>query len=175
MNRYSSSLVGDQRGVAAVEFAIIAPVLMMLLGGVTDFGLVKFGKSQLANGVAQAVQYALLQGAGVSAANIRAMVQAGAIRAGLAPVVTVTVTGPKCYCVSGTPATLAAVPPPTALSGSNTCTGTCPLPEVAPGAFVVITASFVYVPLMPFYSQMASMALSGTVTTVSETVTVRLQ
>jgi len=141
-------------------------VLLMLLGGVTDFGLVKFGKSQLANGLAQAVQYALLQGAGVSVANIKAMVQAGAIRAGLAPVVTVTVTGPACYCVKGEPAIL--VTPSTALSGTNTCTGTCPSPEVAPGAFVIIAASFVYVPLMPFYSRMAN-------TTVAETVTVRLQ
>jgi Flp pilus assembly protein TadG len=159
-------LAGNQRGVAAVEFAIIAPVLLMLLGGVTDFGLVQVGKSQLVNGVAQAVQYALLQGAGVSAATVKTMVQTGAIRAGLVPAVTVTVTGPACYCVAGKPAAL--VLPSTPLSGSNTCTGTCPSPEAAPGAFVTIASSFVYQPLMPFYSKMAA-------TTVSETVTVRLQ
>lgn len=166
MNGSRSSLAGNQRGVAAVEFAIIAPVLLMLLGGVTDFGLVMFGKSQLANGLAQAVQYALLQGAGVSAASVKTMAQNGAILAGLVPGVTVTVTGPACYCVAGKPAAL--VTPSTPLSASHTCTGICPAPEVAPGAFVTIAASFVYVPLMPFYSKMAA-------TTVSETVTVRLQ
>jgi Flp pilus assembly protein TadG len=166
MNGHRSSWAGHRRGVAAVEFAIIAPVLLMLLGGITDFGLVMFGKSQLANGLAQGVQYALLQGASVTAANITTAVQNGASRAGLAPTVTVTVTGPACYCVTGTPAAL--VTPSTALSGSSTCTGTCPTPEMAPGAFVTVAASFVYVPLMPFYSKLAT-------TTVSETVTVRLQ
>jgi Flp pilus assembly protein TadG len=166
MSGHRSSRAYDRRGVAAVEFALIAPVLLMVLAGITDFGLVEFGKSQLANGLAQGVQYALLQGASVTAANITTVVQAGASRAGLAPAVTVTVTGPACYCVSGTPAAL--VTPSTALSASYTCTGTCPSPEVAPGVFVTIAATFVYAPVMPLYSQLAS-------PTVHETAIARLK
>jgi Flp pilus assembly protein TadG len=166
MNGYRSSLVGDQRGVAAVEFALIAPVLLLLLGGVTDFGLVMFGKSQLANGVAQGIQYALLQGPSVSAAAVSTMVVNGSSRSGLAATVTVTITGPACYCVSGTPAALVSSSPP--LSASYTCTGTCPSPEMAPGVFLTIAASFVYQPLTPFYRQLAN-------ATVHETVTARLK
>jgi Flp pilus assembly protein TadG len=166
MNTTGSAWLGDRRGIAAVEFAIIAPVLLMLLGGVTDFGLIMTGKSQLANGVAQAIQYALLQGPSVTAATVQAMVQSGSARAGLANAVTVVVTGPACYCVKGFPAVLAT--PSTALTGTFSCNGSCTAPAVAPGAFMTVTASYVYQPLMPFYSQLSS-------TTISETIMVRLQ
>ncbi len=166
MNGHRSSWAGDQRGVAALEFALVAPVLLLLLGGVTDFGLIMSGKSQLANGVAQGVQYALLQGPGVSAANVKAMVQTGSSRSGLKASVTATITGPACYCVAGQPAALVTSSP--ALSASYACTGTCPSPAMAPGVFVTIAASYVYQPLMPFYSKLAN-------TTVHETATARLQ
>lgn len=170
MNGRAPSLTGNRRGVAAVEFALIAPVLMLLLGGVIDFGLALAGRSQLANGVAQGVQYALLTGPSVvgtgSASNtVQSVVKAAALRSGVTGTVTVTVVGPRCYCVSGQPATLGTAP--NLLSGTYTCTGTCTSPSMAPGAFVIITASYVYQPLMP---------LSQLVTpTLSETVTVRLQ
>jgi Flp pilus assembly protein TadG len=166
MNVPRSSWIGDRRGLAAIEFALVAPVLLALLGGTIDFGLVMSGKSQLANGIAQGVDYALLQGSSVTAASVKAMVQNGSSRSGLTPSVTVTITGPACYCVSGQPASL--VTPSAALSPSYTCTGTCPSPAAAPGAFLTITASYVYQPLMPFYSQISN-------TTVSEKATVRLQ
>jgi len=166
VNKHLTSWAGDRRGIAAVEFALVAPVLLLLLGGVTDFGLVMVGKSQLANGLAQGVQYALLQGPGVAAASVNAMVQAGAARAGMATTVTVTVTGPACYCVSGTPAALVTSTP--ALSASYACTGTCSSPAMAPGVFVTIAASYKYQALMPFYSNLAN-------TTVAQTVRARLQ
>jgi Flp pilus assembly protein TadG len=141
-------------------------VLLFFLGGLVDFGLLTVGQSQLANGVAQAAQYALLQGPGVAAANVQAMVQSGSARAGLTATVTAVISGPACYCVTGEPAAL--VTPSTALTGTFTCTGTCPTPEVAPGAFLTIKASYVYQPLMPFYSKLAN-------TIVPESATVRLQ
>jgi Flp pilus assembly protein TadG len=166
MNITGRTWVDDHRGVAALEFAIVAPVLLMLLAGTTDFGLIRAGKSQMANGVAQGIEYAFLQGPSVTAANVIAMVQAGAIRAGLTNTVTVVVTGPACYCVTGFPAAL--VTPSVALSGTYTCTSTCASPEVAPAPFMIVTASYVYQPLLPFYSKLAT-------PTVSETITVRLQ
>jgi Flp pilus assembly protein TadG len=172
MNRHAPALTGNRRGVAAVEFAIIAPVLLLLLGGVVDFGLALATRSQLANGVAQGVQYALLTGPSVTGTSVQSVVRAAALRSGVTGTVTVTTTdssaahhaGPACYCVGGEPATLSAY---ATMSGTYTCTGTCPSPDMAPGVFLVITASYVYQPLMP---------LSQLVTpTLSETVTVRLQ
>ena len=159
-----------QRGAAAVEFALVAPVLLLLLGGVTDFGGVMAAKSQLANGLAQGVQYALLTGPSVSGATVRGIVRTGAANAGLGPVVSAIVTGPACFCPSGSPVVLSKTF--TALSVTYTCTGTCPVtpsqPVASPQAFMIVTASFTYSPLMPFYSGLAS-------PTVSETVTVKLQ
>jgi Flp pilus assembly protein TadG len=156
----------DRRGVAAIEFAIVAPVLLMMLAGITDFGLIRAGKSQMANGIAQGLEYAFLQGPSVTAANVISMIQAGAARAGLANTVTVVVIGPACYCVTGFPAAL--VTPSTALSGTYTCTNTCTAPSVASAPFMTVTASYVYQPLLPFYSKLATPK-------VAETMTVRLQ
>jgi Flp pilus assembly protein TadG len=166
MNITRPPWVDDRRGVAALEFAIVAPVLLMLLAGITDFGLLRTAKSQMANGVAQGIAYALLQGPSVTAANLTSMVQTGSARAGLSNTVTVVVTGPACYCVTGFPAALATSTP--ALSASYTCTGTCTSPAVAPAPFVTVQASFVYQALLPFYSKLAT-------PTVSETISVRLQ
>ncbi|MEA2741604.1 MAG: hypothetical protein QOH05_4911 [Acetobacteraceae bacterium] len=166
MNRPGASWCNDKRGVAAVEFAIVAPLMLIFLGGITDFGLLTASRSQLANGIAQGVQYALLQGPGATATIVSAMVRTGSTRAGLGPAVTVVVSGPACYCVTTTPALL--VMPATALSATLTCPGTCPAPAAPPGTFVIITASYVYQSLMPYYSQLAN-------PTISQTVTVRLQ
>ncbi len=158
--------LNDRRGLAAVEFALVAPFLLMLLGGAADFGLVMSGKSQLANGVAQGVQYALMKGPSVSAAAIRTAVQGAAARSGVAGTVTVTVTGPACYCLSGQPAVLAASSTP--LSATATCTGTCNGTSPPPSAYVKIAASYGYQPLMPYYSRLAN-------ATISETITARLR
>ncbi len=156
----------DRRGVAAVEFALVSPFLLILLGGAADFGLLVAGKSKLANGVAQGIQYALSTGPAVTVANLRAAVQGGVARSGVTETVTVSVTAPACYCVSGSPAALSSTSTP--LSAANTCTGTCPTGATAPGAYVQVAATYIYQPLMPFYSGLAS-------TTVSESVTARLQ
>jgi len=167
MTRRLSLLGSDRRGVAAVEFAVIAPMLLLLLGGVVDFGLIMSDRSKLANAVAQAVQTALLTGPSVTQAILQSVVQTAATNSGLTPTVTVTVTGsPACYCISGSPAALSSTF--TALSAQNTCTGTCPTGSTGPAAYVVVAASYVYSPLMPLYSQLSSPV-------ISQTVTVRLQ
>jgi Flp pilus assembly protein TadG len=165
MNPRRQPFRSDQRGLAALEFALVAPILLIILGGITDFGLIMVGRSRLANGVAQGTQLALLTGAGVTASMLATSVQNGASRAGLAEMVTVTVSGPACYCVEGFPATLGSK---SALSASNTCTGTCPALASGPGAFVTIVAKYTYRPLMPLYSLLSS-------PTVTQTTTVRLQ
>ncbi len=154
----------SRKGLAAVEFAFIAPILAMMLGGIADFGLLINGQSQLANGVAQGVQYALFKGPSLTVATLKTVVSAGAGNAGLSPSVSVSVTGPACYCTSSTPVSL--VTPSTAMTGTYTCSGTC-TGGVTPGIYLTINATFSYVPLMPYYSTLAT-------TTVTETTTVRL-
>lgn len=160
MTHLDAAWLGDRRGLAAVEFALVAPVLLALLGGVVDFGLMMSGKSQLANGIAQGVEYALLQGPGVSAATVKTVVQNGAARSGVKPAVAVTIIGPACYCVSGYPAALTT--PSTALSPSKTCTAACPI--ATPAAYLIINARYSYQPLMPLYSYITNTAVTGAVT-----------
>ncbi|MDQ2762839.1 MAG: pilus assembly protein, partial [Pseudomonadota bacterium] len=86
--------------MAAIEFAIIVPVLLLLLGGLADFALAFRSKGLLASSVAQGAEYAFLAGPVVSAAFVQSVV---AQKLALSPA-DVTVTGPACACVSGTPA-----------------------------------------------------------------------
>lgn len=39
LRRYFSRFANDRRGIAAIEFAIVSPILIMLLGGVLIYGL----------------------------------------------------------------------------------------------------------------------------------------
>lgn len=166
MKRPSVRWMTDRRGIAIVEFALVAPFLLILLGGAVDFGLLMAGKSRLANGVAQGIQYALLTGPTVTIVNLRAAIQSGAARSGVKETVIVSVTTPACYCVSGVPAVLSAIS--TLLSATNTCTMTCPTGATLPGVYVKVAATYTYKPLMPFYSGLVN-------TTVSEAITARLQ
>ena len=69
---------GRSRGIAAVEFAITCPLLLIMVGGVSDLGIAVWSRSCLANAVAQGVEYALVhtQGGGTVTRNqIIAVVQ----------------------------------------------------------------------------------------------------
>jgi len=46
-------------GNAAVEFALIAPVAMLMLVGVTDYGMAVYDRMQLSSAVRAGIQYAM--------------------------------------------------------------------------------------------------------------------
>ncbi len=48
-----------RRGAAAVEFALMMPVILLALAGVTDFGRLVFDKMELVSAVRSGAQYAL--------------------------------------------------------------------------------------------------------------------
>lgn len=50
------------RGAAAVEFAFIAPILVLMVVGVADFGMGIFRKMQVQNAAQAGAQYAMLHG-----------------------------------------------------------------------------------------------------------------
>lgn len=147
MSRHVSGAVRDSRGVAVVEFAIIAPVLLLLLGGLVDFSLAFWNKRVLADSVAQGAQYASLVGSGVAVGAVQTIVR----RKLSLPASGVSVTGPGCYCVAGAPATATTQP----------CANTCP-DGAPPGLYVVIAARYTYTPILPFYSGLADPALTET-------------
>jgi Flp pilus assembly protein TadG len=147
MRNLLARAVRDEHGLAGIEFAIIAPVLLLMLGGVADFALAFWTKGVLASSVAQGAEYAFVAGPSVSTASIQSVVGQ---KLSL-PAAAITVTGPICYCVSGTPATAAV----------QTCTVPCPNQSL-PGTYVTISAQYTYTPLLPLYSHLASPVLVET-------------
>jgi Flp pilus assembly protein TadG len=146
-------LTTDIRGVAAIEFALIIPVLLMIFGAVVDFTLAFWTKGLLANSVAEGAQYAFLAGPSASASLIQ-----GIVRQTLSLGATsVTVTGPTCYCIGGMPA---------APTGAG-CAQSCPDSTTA-GTYMTISAQFTYQSILPFVNQLGNPNLL-------ETATVRLQ
>jgi Flp pilus assembly protein TadG len=59
-------LVARRDGTAAVELALLSPMLMILLAGIIDFSRVYFQEIQLSSAVAAAGQYALLNVASIN-------------------------------------------------------------------------------------------------------------
>lgn len=149
MSNPLKGLLRDVRGLAAVEFALCFPVLLVALAGLGDFSLAYWTKGLLANSVAQGAQYALLTGPQVSTLSVRDIVRQK-LRLSVSDV---DVSQPSCKCVSGTPAT----------ARQQTCGVPC-LSGSLPGTYMTISARYTYTSLSPLYSQLANPVLTETVT-----------
>jgi Flp pilus assembly protein TadG len=166
-------------GLAAVEFAFIVPIFLILLMGVTDLGQMLYAYYRLDQAVAAGSQYAALNGGNVNStggaalassiativANANGTAWAGdSIVVNNGPSVTVTngaatsggtaSNADSCYCPTG--------------SGSNlswgtamNCGASCPSSGEA-GKFVTVAATYNYVPLMRFYNFITNTTLSRT-------------
>jgi Flp pilus assembly protein TadG len=135
-------------GSVAVEFAVAIPFVLVLLAGLIDTAFLVRAKMRLSNGVAAAGRYATLAGPSVSSTTLSGVVSASSNLTGA----TATVTGPACYCTSGTPAALA----------SATCGSTCG--DGSSGAtYVKIIGKYTYSPIMPGYSAIVGGNLTETV------------
>ena len=143
---------GTHAGAATIEFALVLPVLLQLIG-VFDFAMAFWTRGVLASSVAEGAQYAVLVGPSVTAANIKSVV---AQKLSI-PTANIAVSGPSCYCISGAPAAAAAA----------LCSSTCPNGS-SPGTYVTVAAQTTYQPLMPLYSRLGS-------TNLQESAMVRLQ
>lgn len=161
------------RAVAALEFAVASPLLIMMLGGAADLGLAQYSRAMLANGVAAGAEYAYLIGSGVSPANVGTTVTQANITSvvqnasGLPNATTsVTVTfssvspgvpSPGWYCVTGSGPTVA----------PSTQGGTCTDGSSA-GYYVSFRASYTVNGLMNGF-------MSALTQTMSEQATVKVQ
>ena len=108
-----------RRAVAAIEFALVSPMLLAFIGGLVDFGLALADRSRLAGAVAQGAQYAYLNPTTVTTSAIQAIIVASASLPGMTAS-NVSVTGPSFFCVAPPPPTLAST------------TGTPPVPPPSP-------------------------------------------
>jgi Flp pilus assembly protein TadG len=159
----SPELLVARDGTAAIEFALILPILLAVIGGLADFGLAFFDQCQLAAAVTAGSQYAFSQGQlnqTAQASDVQGKVQNALALAGAS----ITITGPTLSCVTRN---TASSPPTTSFSNQTIAAGqTCNSGNL-PGTYMVILATYNYSPIMPLYSQLAR-------TTLRETAYVRL-
>ena len=153
-------------GASAVEFALISPVLILILAGTVDIGASLKAKFDLSSAISAGSNYALRgadkvssTGASTLASNITTVVASGLGSAGGSVQVVVnngtavsynssTATATQsgtasnadlCYCPTGTAASVT-------WGSSVTCGSTCPAGGFA-GKFVTISASRSFSPL----------------------------
>ena len=146
----SSCLPRDRRAVAGLEFAMVLPVLLILFGGIVDFGQALYCRNALANTIAAGAQYAVMNAGTATSTNIKSMVQSVSGLNGIS----VTVTDPSGYCITGYPPTMVS-----ATAGSTCADGS------TAGTYAIINASYTYSGLMVSYNipSLFSMSDSATV------------
>jgi Flp pilus assembly protein TadG len=152
-------------GVAAIEFAMLVPVYLLLLVGMVDMGGMLYSSYQLETAVAAGAEYAAVNSANANGANGASLANSiagivenanGSAWANDTVVVnngpTVTVSGGSasssgtatnansCYCPAGSP-------PNWVWGSAATCGAVCS-GSLQAGKFVTITASVAYTPLL---------------------------
>lgn len=119
-------------GNAALEMALIAPVLVLLLVGIADFGMAVYRKMQVQHAAQAGAEYAMVHG--FSSAAITTTVTAATALTGIAAL---PAPAQSCGCATGT--TVAA-----ATCGTNCATGT------AAGVYVTVSARGSYTTIVPY-------------------------
>jgi Flp pilus assembly protein TadG len=167
-----AALGRDQRGVSAVEFALVSPVLMLLIAGAVDLGGAIYTKFQLDCAVNAAIDYAMVNAASVNStagpalASTMAALVANAQGASTASASITVNAGPtasigagagaggaasaanSCYCPSGTA-------PAVSWGSAATCGAACSGGGFA-GKFVLVQASTAYAPIFSGFGFMQS-------------------
>ena len=171
------SMAADSRGIAAVEFAMVAPIMCLLLAGGIDLGGVLYAQFQLNNAVAAGAAYAQLNPSQANstsgatlAQNVATVVETqsstdDAIVVNNGPTSTITkgsqapsgtaANADSCYCPTGSasaPTWGSAVTCGTACPGSNTGYA---------GKFIAISASTTYTPLFSSYGIVTNGTISA--------------
>ena len=180
--RLGAGFLGDRSGVAAVEFALISPTVILILVGLIDLGGLLYTRFQLNASLSAASNYAMVNGASVSSTNGSSLAStlAGLISSGQSSnwadsSVTVN-NGPTAGSTSGTVSTggtgsnadscycpTGAASSSVTWGGSQTCGTTCVGGGYA-GKFVLLSASRAYSPIFTGYGMLSQ---SGTMTVAS--------
>jgi Flp pilus assembly protein TadG len=167
------SLCRSRDAIAAIEFAFVMPVFLILMIGVIDFGMALVEDYRLDQAVAAGAEYAAINAADVNstsgatlASDIATAVEDANGTASANDVVVVndgpteTITSGtgsasgtasnanNCYCPTGTP-------PNWTWGSSATCGSSCTGSGLA-GKFVTITATATYTPIIGLYNLIGS-------------------
>jgi|GEM_PF-722358 len=159
-------LTREKGGASAVEFALISPVLVLILAGTVDIGASLKAKFDLSTAVSAGSNYALLgatkvnsaggsalagniiavvaSGLGSAGGNVQVVINNGASVSYNASTAVTTQSGTAsnadlCYCPTGTAGSVT-------WGSSVTCGSTCPTGGIA-GKFVTISANRSFSPL----------------------------
>ena len=128
-----------QRGTAALEFAMVAPLLLLLIGGVADYGWAMWCSGGLSNAVSQGAYYAFLTGSTVSTTAIENLVKSASGLSG----VSVTANTPAWECVASTN--------PTTLTPATSSTTPC-ADGTLPGLYTSIVATYQSPTFLPMFA-----------------------
>jgi Flp pilus assembly protein TadG len=136
----------SERGVASIEFALLAPMLLLMLIALVEIGLTSYQAMQVQSAAEAGALYAAKYGwnsAGIQAAVVTATAATG-----------LTATpAPLTYC--GCPQTTGI----STVSCGATCTG-----GTAPGQYVEVHASVTHQMILPYPGIPSPLVLQGTST-----------
>lgn len=83
-----------EEGAAALEFALVAPILLLLLFGIINFGVVLAQQLSISNSARQAARFAVVDVEGRVCGDIEAEARNSAVTVGMSP-------GDPIYALSG--------------------------------------------------------------------------
>jgi Flp pilus assembly protein TadG len=172
-------LARAEGGVAAVEFALLSPLFLLVFAGMVDIGNILYSEYQLTMAVSSGAQYAMVNSGNVSSANGASLatsiatIVSNTVSSGWANATVVVNNGPTvtmtggtasssgtasnadlCYCPTGTM-------PNITWGSSATCGSTCAgAAGGIAGQFVTITATRAYTVLFSGYGIVSN----GTIT-----------
>lgn len=136
-------LVRARDGSFAVELALLAPVLILLVGGVLDYGTMTYQAMALQSAARSAAEYLRTHPSDVAGANAVAAAASSLQPQGLA-----VTSGSVCECPGGTAAACTAV-----------CAG-----GALPNLYLAVTVTQNFAPLLPYPWVAGPVALRGVAT-----------
>jgi Flp pilus assembly protein TadG len=168
----------SKKGAAAVEFALIVPILALILAGASDFGGALYAKFALDDAVSAAANYAVINAASVSstsgaslATNLATIIGSahstnyatGTVVVNNGPTATITAgvvtssgtaaNADLCYCPTKAGSVVT-------WGSSVTCSSTCSGGGIA-GKFVTIVTNRTYTPMFASYGLIKNGAIAA--------------
>jgi Flp pilus assembly protein TadG len=129
-----------QDGVAAVEFGLLAPMLLLIVAASIDLGLAYSAQTKVQQAAQAGAQYALRHGYD-STKIASAVTAATTLSVSASPAPT-----QQCGCLSGSTVTFSGTPPCLVTCGNG----------LTPGTYVTINAQASYTPLVPYATLLSS-------------------
>lgn len=99
----------NERGAVAAEFAILLPVLLLIVFGTIEFGMMMYGREVVTNATREGARYGIIaQTPAVTSGQMITLATNYLTGTGVNPA-SVTFSAPACCGVTGTPVTLSAI------------------------------------------------------------------